>query len=212
MFYLANTPWWLRALYGECTWAMPGSGRNIYLSFDDGPHPEITPFVLDELKKYGARASFFCIGKNVQAYPDIYRRIIDEGHAVGNHSHNHLNGWKTKDTDYLDDITKASEYISSNLFRPPYGKITRYQLQQLSKPQYNLQTIMWSVLSGDFDRRITPEKCLENVLKNTRPGSIVVFHDSEKADIRMRYALKGTLEHFIYKGYRFEKICLPDIS
>ncbi len=211
MFYLANTPWWLRALYGQCTWTMPGTENNIYLSFDDGPHPEITPFVLDELKKYGARASFFCIGKNVLAYPDIYKRIINEGHAVGNHSHNHLNGWKTKDADYLDDIATANQFISSTLFRPPYGKITRFQLQQLSKPPFRMQTVMWSVLSGDFDRRITPEKCLGNVLKNTRPGSIVVFHDSEKAADRMRYALTGTLEHFKNGGFGFEKISLPDI-
>ena len=116
MFYLANTPWWLRALYGQCTWTMPGTENNIYLSFDDGPHPEITPFVLDELKKYGARASFFCIGKNVLAYPDIYKRIINEGHAVGNHSHNHLNGWKTKDADYLDDIATANQFIPMEKF------------------------------------------------------------------------------------------------
>lgn len=211
MLYLAKTPWWLRVFYRQCTWLMPGSGRNIYLSFDDGPHPEITPFVLDELKKYDARATFFCIGKNVLAYPDVYKRIIDEGHAVGNHSHNHLNGWKTKDADYLDDIAMASQYISSNLFRPPYGKITRVQLQALSKPRFNMHSVMWSVLSGDFDSRITPGKCLENVLKNTRPGSIVVFHDSEKAAGRMRYALTGTLEHFKNGGFGFEKISLPDI-
>ncbi len=206
MFYLARTPWWLRALYRHCTWSMPGSGKHIYLSFDDGPHPEITPFVLDELKKYGAMATFFCIGKNVQAFPDIYKRIIAEGHTVGNHSFNHLNGWNTKNEEYLEDIAKAGIYIESNLFRPPYGKITWYQQQQLSKPRFRLQTVMWSVLSGDFDIGITPSKCLDNVLKNTKAGSIVVFHDSEKAADRMRYALTGTLEHFRNKGFEFKKI------
>lgn len=210
MLYLAKTPWWLRVFYRQCTWLMPGSGRNIYLSFDDGPHPEITPFVLDELKKYGARATFFCIGKNVLAFPDVYERIIAEGHAVGNHSFSHLNGWNTKNEDYLEDISKAGIYIKSNLFRPPYGKITRYQQKQLSKPPFGMQTVMWSVLSGDFDISITAQKCLDNVLKNTKSGSIVVFHDSEKAADRMRYALTGTLEHFKNKGFAFEKIDWKD--
>ncbi len=206
MFYFIKTPGWLEQLYKECTWSIPVNDKTIYLSFDDGPHPEITPFVLDELKKYNAKASFFCIGKNVQAYPEVYKRIIEEGHSVGNHSFSHLNGWNTDDAIYLDDIVAAKEYIHSNLYRPPYGRIKRSQLKQLAAPVLELKTIMWTVLSGDFDTGISPEKCLQNVLTRTEPGAIIVFHDSEKAAERMRYALKGTLEYFSKKGYFFERI------
>ena len=206
MFYLAKMPRWISAFYKQCIWSVPVTEKKVFLSFDDGPHPTITPFVLDELKKYNARASFFCIGKNVLAFPDVYKRIIDEGHAVGNHSFNHLNGWKTNDAIYLDDIAEAKKYIDSNLFRPPYGRITRFQLDQLNKPRFKLKTVMWTVLSGDFDTKISPEKCLKNVLNNSKPGSIIVFHDSEKAIERMRFALTGTLEQLSKKGYSFEKL------
>ncbi len=185
---------------------MPVTDKTLFLSFDDGPHPVITPFVLDELKKYNAKACFFCIAKNVIAYPDVYKRIIDEGHSVGNHGFNHLNGWKTDDAVYLDDIAEAKKYIDSNLFRPPYGRIGKFQLSQLSLPRFKLKTVMWSVLSGDFDEQLSQEKCLEYVLLHTKPGSIIVFHDSEKANERMRYALTGTLKYFNNLGYRFEKI------
>ncbi|MEO8772329.1 MAG: polysaccharide deacetylase family protein [Ferruginibacter sp.] len=206
MFYLIQSSWWIRKIYRQCVWSMNVKEKKIYLSFDDGPHPTITPIVLDELKKYHAKASFFCIGKNVVAYPEIYKRIIDEGHTVGNHSHNHLNGWKTKDDIYLNDIATAKKYIDSNFYRPPYGKIKFFQLKQLSLTRFNLKTIMWSVLSGDFDVNITKEKCLQNVIANTKEGSIVVFHDSEKAFDRMSFALPGTLKYFGEKGYKFEKI------
>jgi len=206
MFYLVKTPGWLRRFYGNCTWSMPAEKKKLYFSFDDGPHPVITPFVLDELKKYNAKASFFCIGKNVKAYPEVYRRIIEEGHSVGNHSFNHLNGWKHADDKYLEDIAAAKEYIDSNLFRPPYGRIRKSQLREIAKEKLALNTIMWTVLSGDFDQNITPAKCLENVLNNSKAGSIVVFHDSEKADSRMRYALRGALEYFAGKGFEFDRI------
>ena len=206
MFYFVKTPGWLKNIYKRSTWSIPVNDKIIYLSFDDGPHPVITPFVLDELKKYNAKASFFCIGKNVLAYPDVYKRIIDEGHATGNHSFNHLNGWKNDDSKYLNDIADAQKYIDSNLYRPPYGRIKRSQLRKLSSIGFNLKTIMWTVLSGDFDEKLSAEKCLENVLSKTESGSIVVFHDSEKANIRMRYALTGSLKYFSGRGYRFEKI------
>ncbi|MEP7165554.1 MAG: polysaccharide deacetylase family protein [Ferruginibacter sp.] len=208
MFYFVKTPGWLKKLYKQCTWSMPAGDKIIYLSFDDGPHPAITPFVLDELKKYNAKASFFCIGKNVMAYPDVYKRIIDEGHATGNHSFNHLDGMKTNDILYLNDIAEARKVIDSNLYRPPYGRIKRSQLKQLGSANVNLKTIMWSVLSGDFDGSVSPEECLKNVLSKTEAGSIVVFHDSEKANTRMRYALSGSLKYFSGKGYRFDKIIL----
>lgn len=206
MFYLVKSSLLIRKMYSNCTWCFSRKEKAIYLTFDDGPHPQITPLVLDELKKFGAKASFFCIGKNVLAYPEVYKRIIEEGHSVGNHSHNHLNGWKTKDAAYLDDIALAKKYIDSELFRPPYGKISRFQLRQLQLPRFKLKTIMWSVLSGDFDVKLSKEKCLRNVLKHTGNGSIIVFHDSEKALERMEYALAGTLHYFAEKGFEFKRI------
>lgn len=187
---------------------MPDDEKIIYLTFDDGPHPEVTPFVLETLTSFNAYATFFCIGKNVAEHPELYRRIIDIGHAVGNHTHNHLNGWKTDDEVYLQDIRSASEYIHSNLFRPPYGRITPFQAKQLKAPAFNMHLIMWSVLSADFDAKITKEECLQNVLLNTGKGSIVVFHDSAKAYDKLRYVLPKVLEHFTSEGYQFKQIVL----
>lgn len=194
-----------RWIYPGFTWQMPAGGNKVYLSFDDGPHPEITSFVLDELKLYGAKATFFCVGSNVEKYPEVYKRIISEGHAVGNHTYNHLNGWKTADKTYLEDITKAASHIDSTLFRPPHGRITRFQAGAL-KEQLRYRIIMWTVLSGDFDPDISGQKCLENVMRHTRNGDIVVFHDSEKAFERMKFALPRVLKGLAEKGYVFEKI------
>ncbi len=206
MFYFVKSPFWLKKIYPDLFWEIPTQEKKIFLTFDDGPHPIITMQVLDLLKAYNAKATFFCIGNNVVKYPEVYKRIIDEGHAVGNHTFNHLNGWKTPDELYLNDINKAMEYIDSNLYRPPYGRISRFQIQQLLKPKYQMKMIMWSVLSGDFDRDISTEKCLKNVLLSTREGSIIVFHDSEKAAEKMLYALPKVLEQFSKKGFAFEKI------
>ena len=208
MFYFVKTPSWLRKLYGSCTWQMPGKDNVIYLTFDDGPHPRATSFVLDQLAKYNAKATFFCIGKNVVEFPEVYKGVIAEGHAVGNHTYHHLNGWKTKDDLYMNDIAQAKDYIDSTLFRPPYGRITRFQLKLLSHARYNLSTVMWSVLSGDFDEKINGEKCLKNVINKTGAGDIVVFHDSEKAFEKLKFALPAVLKHFTNKGYRFDKIVL----
>ena len=205
MFYLVKTPWWLTKIYPGCTWQMPRGDKKIYLSFDDGPHPVATSFVLEELKKYNAKATFFCIGKNVLESPFIYEQIIDEGHQVANHTHNHLNGWKTNDEEYINNVMAAKKLIDSNLFRPPYGKATRFQLKLLTE-RYGLNAIMWTVLSGDFDTKLSNERCLRNVLKNTTDGSIVVFHDSEKAYQRMQYALPGMLKYFSERGYQFATI------
>ncbi len=197
--YLVKTPWWLRKVYSPTlTWKIPGVQNEIFLTFDDGPHPAITPFVLDCLRQYNAKATFFCIGKNVQLYPHIFQQILDQGHRIGNHTHNHLNGWKTKDSDYFKNIILAKKYIDSNFFRPPYGRITRFQIQQL-QPVFNI--IMWDVLSGDFDINVSPQKCLQNVVSNTSPGSIIVFHDSKKAFPRVKYALPKSLNFFAEKGY-----------
>jgi peptidoglycan/xylan/chitin deacetylase (PgdA/CDA1 family) len=180
----------------------------IYLSFDDGPHPEATPFVLDTLKPYNAKATFFCIGKNVEEHKDIYRRMLDEGHRPGNHTHNHLNGWKVSDKDYFDNVMKASRYIDSFLFRPPYGKISGFQVRYLQNTAQKFRIIMWDVLSGDFDIKLSPDDCTYNVVRNTRNGSIVVFHDSEKAFPRLKTALPKMLEFFSEKGFRFEVLPL----
>ena len=205
MKYFVKTPWWLKKIYSSYTWSIPTKEKIIYLTFDDGPHPEITPFILKELKKYNALATFFCIGKNVLAYPGIYKQILDEGHSVGNHTQNHLNGWKTSNDAYMKDIAEAADYIDSNLFRPPYGKITSFQAKHLhaamkgKKPK----VIMWDVLSADFDNRITKERSLQFVILRALPGSIVVFHDSEKAFEKLHYALPKVLHHFSEKGFKF---------
>lgn len=206
MLYFARTPWWLKKLYNRCIWDIRGTTKDIYLTFDDGPHPTITPFVLHQLKLFNAQATFFCIGKNIVEYPDIYRNILLQGHSIGNHTQHHVNGWKTDDHSYINDIKTAEEYIHSNLFRPPYGKIKRSQLKLLRKEKPVVKVIMWSVLSGDFDTRLKGEKCLQMVLKNSCNGSIIVFHDSNKAEERLRYALPKTLELLSEKGYKFKKI------
>lgn len=192
--YTLSTPDWISKLYVDAVWKMPlSSPPAVYLTFDDGPHETITPFVLDLLKQYNAKGTFFCIGKNVIEHPDIYQRILDEGHSIGNHTHNHLNGWKTGTKDYMENVALAKQFIDSKYFRPPYGKIKPMQAKQLKQLGYHI--VMWSLLSADFDTEITPERCLENVVFNIKPGDIVVFHDSEKAYSRMSYALPRVLEH-----------------
>lgn len=208
MFYTITMPWFVRKMYPTLTWEKTTDQKKMYLTFDDGPHPTATPFVLDTLAQYNAKATFFCIGKNVVSYPEIYKRIIAEGHEVGNHTYNHLNGWKTANEQYFQDIFEAAKYIDSSLFRPPYGRINKFQVQLLQKENNANQhgafrIIMWSVLSGDFDVKLSPEKCLSHVILKAKPGSIVVFHDSTKAWDRMSYALPHVLEHFSKAGYQF---------
>ena len=205
MFYLVKTPWWLKKLYPECVWEMPATGKTLYLSFDDGPHQEATPFVLEELRKYNAKATFFCIGKNVKEHQSLYQRILDEGHKTGNHTFDHLNGWKTGDQKYFENVAEAGKFIDSDLFRPPYGRITKFQLKYL-RASLGMNTIMWTCLSADFDAKISPQDCLQNVLLTASEGSIIVFHDSGKAWERLRYALPIVLEHFSELGYKFARI------
>jgi len=206
--YFVKTPWWLKKIYSSYLWSIDTREKILYLSFDDGPHPVATPFVLDELKKYQAKATFFCIGKNVVAEPAIYKRILDEGHAVGNHTYTHLNGWKTKDDVYLEDVREAGKFIDSIMFRPPYGRIKSFQAKNIKSvlSRRNVKVIMWDIISGDFDNTLNGDQCLQNVILNTTKGSIVVFHDSEKAFSRLEFLLPAVLRFFEKKGYRFEKL------
>jgi peptidoglycan-N-acetylglucosamine deacetylase len=205
MKYFVKTPWVIKKIYSSYIWDVPANEKILYLTFDDGPHPEITPFVLNELKKYNALATFFCIGKNVLAYPDTYKHILAEGHTVGNHTQNHLNGWKTSNAVYLKDIAEASNYIDSNLFRPPYGKIRLFQARNLSTAMKGKKAkmIMWDILSADFDEEITKEQSLEFVILQASKGSIIVFHDSEKAFAKLKYVLPKILQYFSNLGFKF---------
>ena len=206
MFYFTKTPFWLKMLYPGCLWNYPASdGKKIYLTFDDGPHAAATPFVLDELKKYNAKASFFCIGKNVIAETAIYKRILTEGHRVGNHSFNHLNGWKTDNKVYIENIEKAHQQIDSDLFRPPYGRATAFQIRNL-KEKLNYKIVMWDVLSGDFDPSVNGQVAAERVIRTSKSGSIVVFHDSAKAFQVLQVALPVILAYFSGQGFSFETI------
>ena len=203
-----KTPGLFKRVFPNLIWEIPASKNVIYLTFDDGPTPEITEWTLDLLNYYKAQATFFCIGSNVIKYPNIYNRILAEGHVVGNHSHSHLKGWRSSDHEYLNDVEKASSHISSNLFRPPYGQIKPSQAKKLRELGYRI--IMWNILSVDWDRGITPQKCADHVILNASSGDIVVFHDSLKAKDNMQYALQCTLEHFSKKGYLFKGI--PELS
>ncbi|WP_197482073.1 polysaccharide deacetylase family protein [Polaribacter atrinae] len=217
--YFPRTPRFMMRFFSKYTWRFNSDKKEIFLTFDDGPTPDITQFVLTELKKYNAKATFFCIGKNIQNHPKIFQNIITDGHSIGNHTQNHLKGWKTDQTTYVNNALACEDVIykefkkaaNSNLntqnlklFRPPYGKVKKSQAKKLIEKGYKI--IMWSVLSADFDTTISNEKCLENVLKNTESGSIIVFHDSVKAAERMKYALPKVLKHFSDKGFVFKSI------
>ncbi|MBL7806229.1 MAG: polysaccharide deacetylase family protein [Saprospiraceae bacterium] len=201
--FFAKTPLVVKALLPQYVWHIPTEDKVLYLTFDDGPVPEATPWVLDLLLHYGAKATFFCVGDNVRKHPEIFERILQDGHAVGNHTYNHLNGWKTQTFDYLKNVQRCRQMVSSPLFRPPYGALRPSQTRTL-KSRYRI--VMWDVLSGDYDPEITPEQCLENVLVNIQPGSIVLFHDSLKAETRMRYALPKVLEQLGREGWTFRAL------
>ena len=208
--YLAKTPAILKTLFPRQVWNIPTTGKRLFLTFDDGPTQGITDWTLDQLKSFGAKASFFLVGNNANKNPQLVERMLAEGHAIGNHTANHINGWNTANIRYYRDIVDCEKSLSSfhqkvNLFRPPYGRITRSQTLRLAQ---RFKIIMWDVLSGDFDRNISGEQCLQNVLQHTAPGSIIVFHDSKKAAERMQYALPKVLEHFTNEGFTFESLAL----
>lgn len=190
MKYFYNNPWWLRMWWPHYLWRKPTTGNEVYLTFDDGPHPDITPWVLEQLEYYDFKATFFLIGDRLERYPELARQIRAAGHVLGNHTYNHLNGWKTNKGEYLDNFRKAERLLSTQLFRPPYGKIRNSQGREIRKSH---QVVMWDIISGDFDQRLSSEQCVRNVIKYVRPGSIIVFHDSEKAFPRLEKALPEIL-------------------
>lgn len=217
-FYFVKTPKIIRLFLRKYLWKINTNKKEIYLTFDDGPTPEVTGFVLDILKTYKAKATFFCVGKNIKKHPDLFNRILDEGHHIGNHTFNHLSAWKTKNGLYIDDIDKCQniinknlstnnlEYFKSNLklFRPPYGKLSKLKTKSIIKQGYNI--VMWTVLSGDFDQNLNEKDCLENVLKNTKSGSIVVLHDSKKSHQKLLNVLPKMITHFSSLGFKFKAI------
>ena len=209
--YLARVPRLVQSLFPAYTWRAEGASSvaaepRVYLTFDDGPIPEVTPWVLDQLAGFQARATFFCVGENAERHPDLLRRLRREGHAVGNHTHNHLSGWGTDTETYVANVERADRAVGSRLFRPPYGRLRPSQAEAL-RSRYRI--VMWDVLSGDFDADLAPRKCVRNVLTNVRPGSIVVFHDSLKGERNLRYALPRVLETLTRRGYRFAALREP---
>ncbi|MDR0229589.1 MAG: polysaccharide deacetylase family protein [Flavobacteriaceae bacterium] len=197
----------LSILYPKLTWIRATTEKKIYLTFDDGPIPEITEWVLDLLKHDSIKATFFCIGDNIRKHPHIFQRIIAEGHQIGNHTYNHLNGWKTSDTAYLHNIELCDIEIkkycktSSKLFRPPYGKIKKQQSKALL--QQGKEIVMWTTITKDYDVKTSPEECLNLAMTNLRPGAILVFHDSIKASRNMKFALPKAIEALKEQGYTF---------
>ncbi len=193
----------VEAYYPDLIWRMPNNEKKIYLTFDDGPTPYITKFVLDQLKQYDAHATFFCLGKNVKNHPVIYKRIVREGHSVGNHTYDHKNGWQTKNYDYFKNVMKGSRYIDTDLFRPPYGRIKKAQIRRI-KDRYRI--VMWDVLSEDYNQKITSDQCWNKVMNQTKNGSIIVFHDSRKASKHLKIVLPRVLEEFSNQGFKFDSI------
>ena len=211
-FNWVKTNKWIKKVFNNLVWDIPNSDNKIYLTFDDGPIPEVTEWVLNILKSKDIKATFFCIGDNMKKHPEVYKRILAEGHQTGNHTFNHLNGWKTETNHYIENLKLCeTEYLKLNtehsfLFRPPYGKIKPSQSKAIRNLGYKI--IMWDVLSGDFDTALKPQACFRNVRNTAQPGSIIVFHDSEKAFKNMQYVLPRMLDFFLEKGYRFDKINL----
>ena len=213
MAYLKKISTIGRLLYPSLLWKFPSEQKILYLTFDDGPNPEITPWVLNILKEFQAKATFFCVGENVTTYSDIFQQILKEGHHIGNHTYNHLKGWQTSEKAYLENVHLAEKAIlkhskptseTHKLFRPPYGKILPGQIKKLQELGYKI--VMWDVISGDFDVQLSAEACYQNVIKNCSSGSIVVFHDSIKAAKKLKEVLPGILKYYQEKGFEFRAV------
>jgi len=199
--HIVRPPLLFKTFYSKAIWRKKNKENNIYLTFDDGPIPEITPWVLDCLQEHQVKATFFCVGDNVKKHPEIFQRILNEGHAVGNHSYNHLKGWDHTLEEYLENIETCQELTKTSLFRPPYGKMTYAQYSALHK-KYDI--IMWDVLTGDYNARISKEQCLKYCIDNTRHGSIIVFHDNIKAIANLQYSLPKAIAFLKNKGFNFQ--------
>jgi len=204
-----RVPFFLPWIYPDLIWRIPSVEKEIYLTFDDGPVPGPTDFVLETLKKYNCKATFFCIGDNVRKYPEVFKKVMEAGHVIGNHTFNHLKGWNTPLAKYVENAKQFDEQVRMEngeskieLFRPPYGRITRSQIRSLKA----YKIIMWDVLTIDYNKNISSDSCFKNSVAATRPGSIVVFHDSLKAERNMMYALPRFIEHFLDQGYVFKAI------
>jgi peptidoglycan/xylan/chitin deacetylase (PgdA/CDA1 family) len=215
--YLVKSPLLLKWYYPSLLWNKSRTEKVIYLTFDDGPIPNVTDFVLKTLKAFNAKATFFCIGDNIVKHPDVFDRVKNDGHSIGNHTFNHLKGWITDDETYINNALKCQALTKTNLFRPPYGRIKKSQIKSLHSAIYNFQLqakttnlksqiVMWDVLSGDFDITLSPDKCYQNVVRHTKNGSIIVFHDSLKAFDRLEYALPKVLAYFSKLGYKFSSL------
>ena len=206
--FFHKTPRIVKWLYPQLAWSIDSPEKNIYLTFDDGPIPGLTEFILDELKEFDAKATFFCVGDNLKKHPQIAQRAFEEGHTLGNHTFNHIKGWATSTKYYLDNIQKCDEELEPfaskvNLFRPPYGKIKREQIREVHRSH---KVIMWDVLTGDYSPGVEAEACLSNSIRATRAGSIVLFHDNNKAEKNVKYALPRYLEYFKKEGYHFKAL------
>ena len=194
----------LHVLFPDFTWKIPTKMKKLFLTFDDGPHPVITSKVLNILDEYNAKATFFCVGENVKEHPEIYKEILLKGHQTGNHTYNHLKGWNTATKSYIESIQRCKQLVNSDLFRPPHGRITYKQVKALKKEGYRI--IMWSVLTKDYNKTSNKDRLLKRAISKTRSGSIIVFHDNEKAEENLFYLLPKFLDHFTGKGYSFELI------
>jgi len=203
-----RVPFFLPWLYPNLVWKIPTTEKELFLTFDDGPVPGPTEFVLETLRKFNCKATFFCIGDNIRKHPELFQKVIDDGHVIGNHTYNHVKGWSTPLEKYIDNVNQCDaalrnskfEIQNSKLFRPPYGMITRKQISALS----DYKIIMWDVLTIDYNKNVSAESCLRNSIRVTRPGSIIVFHDSVKAERNMTYALPRYIEHFLEQGFSFK--------
>ena len=200
MQFLYRPPQLIRKIYPDALWLKKAIKPTIYLTFDDGPIPELTTWVLDTLKHYNIKATFFCVGENVKKNPEIFNRIKSENHQIGNHTYNHLNGWKASQEDYVKNIKLCQELTQTNLFRPPYGRLTK-KLYEHIKTDYKI--IYWDVLTHDYNQNLEASKCLQNTIKYSRNGSIVVFHDNIKATKNLQYVLPKYIEHFLKLNYTF---------
>lgn len=203
----------IKWIFPKYIWDIKNVDNKIYLTFDDGPIPEITEWILDILNKYEVKATFFCIGDNIEKHPEVFQKVIQNGHSIGNHTFNHLKGWNFSTEEYIENTLQCEKAITSNseivnlkskIFRPPYGKIKPSQSNILRKLGYKI--IMWDVLSVDYDKKISPEQCLENIIQNTVSGSIIACHDSLKAFKNLEYALPKAIEYLKNKGFVFERI------